>query len=97
MVKGKTGRTRYILFKVTKGRATRYQLLDRFREFSRGEKPWLTIYTGRFGILKCRHTHMEEMIKALNAIQWAGTENNPLHIKTVAVSGTIKKVKRYLQ
>ena len=96
MVKDKTGRVRYILFRLSEGKASRYQLIERLKELSRGEQPWLTVYTGTYGILRCRHCQKEEMIELLGSLGWAGREKNVIRIETVATSGTIRKLKRRL-
>lgn len=91
MIKDRVGRQRYILFSV-QGDATRRDLIRAINDVSRGrangEVPWLTVYTGTHGIVRCRHTRKEETIRLLNGI------SNDFSITTLKTSGTIKTLKQ---
>jgi len=92
MIKDRVGRQRYILFSV-QGDATRRDVIRAINNAYRalrddGEAPWLTVYTGSLGIVRCRHTRKEETIRLLN-----GTIND-FTLSTLRTSGCIKKLKQ---
>jgi len=92
MIKDRVGRQRYILFSV-QGDATRRDVIRAVNNAYRalrddGEAPWLTVYTGSLGIVRCRHTRKEETIRLLNDI------SNDFTLSTLRTSGCIKKLKQ---
>ncbi|MFO8132440.1 MAG: hypothetical protein R6U10_00660 [Thermoplasmatota archaeon] len=94
MIKDRVGRQRYILFSV-QGDATRRDVIRAVNNASRatrgeGEAPWLTVYTGSLGIVRCRHTRKEDTIRLLNDI------SNDFSLTTLQTSGCIKKLKRQI-
>ena len=93
MIKDKSGRQRYILFSVD-GKASRSDIIHALngfyqKKFGDNEVPWLTVYTGKYGIVKCIHVQKEQIINLLNSMQGLA-----FHLKTVRTSGTIKKLKK---
>ncbi len=93
MIKDRVGRQRYVLFAV-QGDATRRDLIRAINDASRGrtdgEVPWLTVYTGSTGIVRCRHTKKEETIRLLNDI------SADFSVTTLQTSGTIKTLKQQI-
>jgi RNase P/RNase MRP subunit POP5 len=96
MIKAKAGRTRYILFRIS-GQASRSQIIGRMRAVSGDAAPWLTVYDGTYGIIRCKHYEKDQMRQLLESIGWAGSVKNRIKISTLATSGTIKKLKRSIQ
>ncbi|RLF43802.1 MAG: hypothetical protein DRN29_09505 [Thermoplasmata archaeon] len=93
MVKDKVGRQRYILFSVD-GDASRIEIIRALnasyqKKFDDENVPWLTVYTGKYGIVRCGHLQKEEIIDLLNSLQ-----NEKFRLKTLKTSGTIKKLKK---
>ena len=93
MIKDKIGRSRYILFSVD-GKASRVDIIHALNVFYQkkcgdGEVPWLTVYTRKYGIVKCKHVQKEKIITLLNSLQ-----RETFKLKTVKTSGTIKKLKK---
>ena len=94
MIKDRVGRQRYILFSV-EGEATRRDLIRAINDayqavHAEGEAPWLTVYTGRMGIVRCRHTMKDETIQLLNDI------TGDFSVTTLQTSGTIKTLKEQI-
>lgn len=91
MIKDRVGRQRYILFSV-QGDASRRDLIRAINDASRsnGEPPWLTVYTGTHGIVRCSHTRKDETIRLLNDI------TNDFSVTTLQTSGTIKTLKQQI-
>jgi RNase P/RNase MRP subunit POP5 len=94
MIKDRVGRQRYILFSV-QGDASRRDVIRAINEAYRsidadGDAPWLTVYTGSYGIVRCSHTKKEETIRLLNGI------SNDFSLSTVQTSGTIKTLKQQI-
>lgn len=89
-------RNRYIAFEIVGGKTSRREMIRLIREnFSQKEyqeiEPWLTVFTGKKGIVRCNHTGKEKAVKILNDISVKGGR-----VKTVTTSGTIKKAKKRL-
>jgi len=90
-------RQRYISFVIQGSETDRKGMINAIRdEFSREEymeiEPWLTVFEGDKGIVRCSHTGKERAIEILNRIEVSGGK-----VKTVVTSGTIKKAKRALK
>jgi len=90
-------RQRYIVFVIEGGKTNRGGMIsairDEFSEEEYGEiKPWLTVFEGDRGIIRCKHTGKENAVKILNDIKVGGGK-----VKTVITSGTIKKAKKRLK
>ena len=95
MIKDKVGRHRYILVSV-RGEASRFDLIhainNKYRTaFNNDNVPWLTVYIGHRGIVRCRHTQQEEVISLLN-----GISTDTFSLNTCKTSGTIKKLKKQI-
>jgi len=93
MVKEKSGRKRYILFSID-GDASRIEIIRALnasyqKQFDDENVPWLTVYTGKYGIVRCNHKQKEEVINLLNSL-----EGKKFKLKTLKTSGTIKKLKK---
>ena len=91
MIKDRVGRQRYILFSVD-GEATRRDLIRAINNayqtvHADGKAPWLTVYTGHMGIVRCQHTMKDETIRLLNDII------GDFSLSTIRTSGTIKTLK----
>ncbi len=89
-------RKRYIAFVIEEGETDRREMIGAIRsEFSREEyeeiKPWLTVFEGDKGIVRCKHTGKERAIDILNRIKVGGGR-----VQTITTSGTIKKAKERL-
>lgn len=89
-------RKRYIAFVIEDGKTSRKDMISAIRErFSYEEyenfRPWLTVFDGRRGIVRCRHIGKEKVVKILNSIEVGGGK-----VKTLITSGTIKKAKKRL-
>ncbi len=89
-------RQRYIAFIIEGGKTDRRGMIDAIRsEFSRQEyeeiKPWLTVFEGDKGIVRCKHTGKERAIEILNDMLIDDGK-----VRTITTSGTIKKAKKRL-
>ncbi len=89
-------RQRYIAFVIDGGKTDRRGMIAAIRSaFSKKEyqeiKPWLTVFEGDEGIVRCKHTGKERAIDILNGIVIGEGK-----VRTVTTSGTIKKAKKRL-
>jgi len=90
-------RQRYISFIIEGAETDRRGMINAIRnEFSREEyeeiKPWLTVFEGDRGILRCKHIGKERAVEVMNEI-----EVDKGKVKTIITSGTIKKAKKALK
>ncbi|MBS3781475.1 MAG: hypothetical protein KGY68_02570 [Candidatus Thermoplasmatota archaeon] len=90
-------RQRYISFIIEGGKTDRKGMINAIRsEFSRDEyeeiEPWLTVFEGDRGIVRCDHKGKERCVEILNEID---IDNGK--VKTIITSGTIKKAKKALK
>ncbi len=90
-------RQRYIAFVIKGAKTDRRGMIDAIRgQFSREEydaiEPWLTVFEGDRGIVRCNHTGKDKAIEILNRIEISGGE-----VRTVVTSGSIKKAKKVLK
>jgi len=90
-------RQRYISFIIEGDKTDRRSMINTIRsEFSKEEyekiEPWLTLFKGDKGIVRCNHTGKERAIEILNEIEICSGK-----VKTITTSGTIKKAKRALK
>ncbi|MFW5952707.1 MAG: hypothetical protein ACOCSJ_00940 [Candidatus Natronoplasma sp.] len=90
-------RQRYISFIIAGGKTDRKGMINAIRSaFSREEyeeiEPWLTVFEGDRGIVRCDHTGKERSVEILNEIE---IDNGK--VKTIITSGTIKKAKKALK
>ena len=89
-VRDKVGRNRYIAFVVTPP-VPKARLLVALKS-SPGERPWLVVYDGSHGLVRCPHTAKDATIAFLNALR-VGTSV----VRTTGTSGTIRKARaKYL-
>lgn len=93
MIKEKEGRRRYILFSV-RGQASRTDIIhalnNRYRAlYGDDDLPWLTVFEGNTGIVRCPHTKKEEVREVINSIT-----TPTFSLTTLKTSGTIKKLKK---
>lgn len=89
-------RQRYIAFIIENGRTDRRRMINALRKnFNHKEydeiSPWLTVFTGDKGIVRCNHYGKDRALKILNSISVGGGK-----IRTITTSGTIKKAKERL-
>ena len=87
---------RYIAFVIEGSSTDRKDMINKIRNnFSYDEyqevSPWLTVFTGDKGIVRCNHDKKEKAVKILNSIKIGDGE-----VKTITTSGTIKKAKKRL-
>jgi len=90
-------RQRYISFIIEGTETDRRGMINAIREgFSRKEyeeiEPWLTVFEGDRGIVRCNHIGKERAVEIMNEIE---IDNGK--VKTVITSGTIKKAKKALK
>lgn len=90
-------RERYISFIIEGAKTDRKEMINAIRsEFSKEEydeiQPWLTIFEGDRGIVRCSHTGKERAIEVMNDIEIKDGK-----VKTIVTSGTIKKAKKALK
>jgi len=90
-------RQRYISFIIEGAETDRKGMINAIREkFSRKEyeeiEPWLTVFEGDRGIVRCKHLGKERAVEIMNKIK---IDNGKL--KTIITSGTIKKAKKALK
>ncbi|MFP4608915.1 MAG: Rpp14/Pop5 family protein [Candidatus Natronoplasma sp.] len=89
-------RQRYVAFVIEGGKTDRRGMINAIRsQFSKEDyaeiKPWLTVFEGDKGIIRCKHTGKERAVEILNQMDIGNGE-----VKTVTTSGTIKKAKKRL-
>ncbi len=89
-------RKRYVAFVIEGGSCSRKKMISAIREvFSHEEytefKPWLTVFDGEMGIVRCRHLGKEKVVEKLNSVEIGGGK-----VSTLITSGTIKKAKKRL-
>lgn len=89
-------RNRYIAFVLEGGSTDRRGMIRAIRDvFSKEEyeeiEPWLTVFDGEKGIVRCDHTGKTRAVDLLNSIEVGGGS-----VRTVTSSGTIKKAKKRL-
>ncbi len=90
-------RQRYISFIIEGAETDRKGMINSIREkFSRKEyeeiEPWLTVFEGDKGIVRCNHIGKERAVEIINEIE---IDNG--NVKTIITSGTIKKAKKALK
>jgi len=90
-------RQRYISFIIKGAETDRKGMINAIREeFSRKEyeeiEPWLTVFEGDRGIVRCKHIYKNRAVEIMNNIE---IDNGKL--KTIITSGTIKKAKKALK
>lgn len=57
---------------------------------------FLTRFDGKYGIVRCRHFHKDNVIELLNSIK--SISGNSVDIKTLGTSGTIKAlIKKHMK
>ncbi|MGM0405720.1 MAG: hypothetical protein ACQEQM_06220 [Thermoplasmatota archaeon] len=89
-------RKRYVAFVIEGVSCSRKEMISAIREvFSHEEytefKPWLTVFDGEKGIVRCRHLGKEKVVEKLNSVEIGGGK-----VSTLVTSGTIKKAKKRL-
>ena len=91
---------RYIAFRIDAPRQiSRKEFIGAMRQaVTDGEqwermKPWLTVFEGNCGILRCHYLSKNEAIQFLESIRHIGRDMVPVSIKTLCTSGSIKKAK----
>jgi len=101
VVKDRVGRKRYILFAVNSQRdLSRGALIgiinravsEHIKKSGTILHPWLTIYNGKWGIIRCPHTEKTELISLLASIGNTERSSKRAFIATVKTSGSIKKL-----
>ena len=89
-------RKRYIAFVIEDGRTSRQGMISAIRGVFTSEeyhdyKPWLTVFDGKKGIVRCWHTGKDIVVQRLGSIIVGGGK-----VRTLVTSGTIKKAKKRL-
>ena len=87
---------RYIAFIIEGSSTDRKGMINKIRDnFSYDDyqdiSPWLTVFTGDKGIVRCNHDKKKKAVDILSFI-----EINNGKVKTITTSGTIKKAKERL-
>jgi len=87
---------RYIAFIIEGSSTDRKSMIAYIREnFSYEEyqdiSPWLTVFTGDKGIIRCDHDQKNKAVEILNSIKI-----DDGNVRTITTSGTIKKAKKRL-
>ncbi len=87
---------RYIAFVIEGSTTDRKDMINKIRDnFSYDEyqeiSPWLTVFTGDKGIVRCNHDKKKKAVEILNSIKIDDGK-----VKTITTSGTIKKAKERL-
>ena len=102
--KAKRDKKRYIAFRIDAPRdITRKEFIAAIRQGTNDQeqwermKPWLTVFEGNCGILRCFYLSRDEAIELLTSIRHIGREKMPVSVTTLVTSGSIKKVKMKLQ
>jgi len=90
-------RQRYISFIIEGAETDRKGMIKAIRdEFSREEyeeiEPWLTVFEGDRGIVRCNHIGKKRAVEVMNKIE---VDNGK--VRTIITSGTIKKAKKALK
>ncbi len=91
---------RYIAFRIDASReVTRKEFIGAIRQGTCDQKqweqmkPWLTVFEGNCGILRCFYLSKDEAIELLKSIKHIGKERVPVSVTTLGTSGSIKKAK----
>lgn len=89
-------RQRYIAFIIEDGSTDRKGMIAKIREYFADDeyrriRPWLLVFTGDKGIVRCNHLHKDRCVEILNSMRINGG-----NVQTVTTSGTIKKAKETL-
>lgn len=94
-------RKRYVAFRVVSDNdAERRDIISAInRKYFSGwegkiECPWLTVFEGNQGIVRCRHTDKDGTIELLRSIEDIGNKN--VRIETIKTSGTMRKLKKMM-
>ncbi len=87
---------RYIAFVIEGSTTDRKDMINKIRDnFNYDEyqeiSPWLTVFTGDKGIVRCNHDKKKKAVEILNSIKIDDGK-----VKTITTSGTIKKAKERL-
>lgn len=94
----KTQRNRYIAFivhtPVDFSRRDIISVLKNLNPRVPGLNPWLILFEGKAGIVRCPHAYKDETIKILSSINSIAGKTVKIH--TVTTSGTMRGAKRAL-
>lgn len=102
VVKDRIGRNRYIAFVVERKEAVDHKevasaILSKASAFGGlgNIRPRVVFFEGNRGILRCSHLAKDKAIELLSSIDEIGGKK--VRIKTLSTSGTVKKVKKFLE
>ena len=103
VVKEKIGRRRYIVFHIDTiatidKKSLIYTINNRFNgsEVFR-TTPWVIFIRNNYGLVRCHHLDSKKTIELLGSIRQIVGVNQPVKIKTLGTTGTIKSArKKYL-
>ena len=93
-------RSRYVAFAVRGGepvgRADVLEILRTAAASAGGERPWLVLWEGDRGLVRCAHTAKETTIALLRGISEVG--GRTVAVETLGTSGTVRRARRkYLE
>jgi len=93
-------RSRYVAFAVRGGepvgRADVLEILRTAAASAGGERPWLVLWEGDRGLVRCAHTAKEATIALLRGISKVG--GRAVVVETLGTSGTVRRARRkYLE
>lgn len=98
--KARRDKKRYIAFRIEAPRKiTRKEFIGAIRQGVSDDrqweriKPWLTVFEGNCGILRCFYLSKDEAVSLLTSIRQIGREGVPVSVTTLGTSGSIKKAK----
>ena len=106
VVKDRVGRKRYILFVVNSQRElSRREIIgvinrvvsDHSKKGGGVLHPWLTVYDGKWGIIRCPHTEKTELISLMTSTSESNSGSGEGFISTVRTSGSIRKLIQLLK
>ena len=104
VVRDRTGRKRYILFVVRSPKEVSREMIgilnravsDHSRKGGGSLHPWLTVYNGKWGIVRCPHMEKTEVISLMTSMGSDIGGLDRVEISTVRTSGSIRKLGRLL-
>lgn len=95
MVKDRVGRPRYVVFLVEGAAVEKASVIQALREASRPlpeeARPWLVSLEEGVGVVRCRHTAKEDVIRLLRGVRRVG--GREVRVRTLGTSGTLRRAR----
>jgi RNase P/RNase MRP subunit POP5 len=101
VVKDRVGRHRYVVFRVEGGEDLEMGdviggLREAFASYPQEARPWLVLWRGGKGVVRCAHVRKDDVIHVLRSIRRIG--GREVRVETLGTSGTVRKaVRKYIQ